>query len=758
MRRYRIGLMAVHSSIDYPHSLRMGVQNTIEEAGHTLVTIAEQIPYHTLTNAEANLRVACEIAERLELDTIIFPVGCTTAYLQGDNDKALELLQTMDPARTLVLEREIPGYRCIGKDNAPGMHECMRHLLDKRGFTKIAFVSGPANSKGAQEREAIYFEEMRAHGIEPNPSLFARGFFSGDCADVVEKLLDENPDLEAIACACDLIAYTTYSVLHRRGLNPGKDIAVTGFDDNPRSAHMDPPLSTVHMTSYDFGCMAAREALRMCEGLPQEERMLSSTFIARGSCGENVRNNVEYFRELLRQQPFPFDTFVGIMLDSTLSMAGPRITRDFRRQMESFLSTVRDAVIRHRTDPGDDDLLFSSQDLAALFGQAYRKYLSLEGFHTVAITLLEALLEESPQEDMMWVIEQISHLHLRVARLLSTAQQTDMINANKREWITFHTIDDALREDHNPVKAYELILGEFQRMGVHEADLFLLPDPVEFVSGGVFALSDKLRHIGGIEHGAVEVNYDVTPIVFQEVLSCVLHKYGDATECVVGGVMAGNELMGIACVDNDILSDHDQLMAFLNLGSAFKHLQMIASERETNEILNQNNLLLARQSERDEMTGLLNRRGFMNRVAHLASKSEGEEAAILFLDLDGLKTINDTYGHDTGDEAIKATAKILSACIPQGGVLSRLGGDEFVAYVTIEEADDIEQILAIVQIGMAEYNDTHDVPYQLSISSGASVFAVNEGTVSAIPELMNQADERLYEMKRKRKDSRRYQG
>ena len=107
MKRYRIGLLAAHSAIDYPRSIRLGVQNTVEEAGHTLVVLADLIPYHTLTNAEAYLRVAIEIAKRLDLDATIVPVGCLTANMSGDNAKALGFVQGLDRAHTLVLEREV---------------------------------------------------------------------------------------------------------------------------------------------------------------------------------------------------------------------------------------------------------------------------------------------------------------------------------------------------------------------------------------------------------------------------------------------------------------------------------------------------------------------------------------------------------------------------------------------------------------------------------------------------------------------------
>ena len=754
MNQYRIGLIAAHSHIDYPRSLRLGVQNTLEEAGHTLVSIADLIPYHTLENAEAYLRVACEIAARLDLDATIVPIGCMTANLSGDNAKAMELLQILDPARTLVLEREVDGFRCVTKDNGPGMHACMRHLIENCGFTKIAFVSGPEASRGAQEREAIYFEEMAAQGLDTPSRFFTRGDFGGDCADVISDLLDNNPDIVAIACACDLIAYTTYSVLHEHKLMVGVDVAVTGFDDNVRSAHMDPPLSTVHMTSYDYGCMAAREALRMCEGLPQEEREITSRFIPRNSCGESDQQRIDYFRELLRQKPFPADEFVSIMMDSTISRAGPSVMKDFRDRMNAFMQKVRVSYLHHLAQPDEDISLFSSQDLSILFQSGYSEYLSLEGFHTVAITLLEALLEESSHEDTSWVVEQISHLHLRIARLLSTTAQTKSLAMDKREWVTFHMVDDALREDKNPKKAYRLILQEFARLGVISADLYTLGEPVEFIGARGFGLSDVIQPLGSVTRGHIEVLSDDKPIVLQELLEHALAPYGPTTMCTVGGVMAGNELLGVAVLKDDALDSHGQLMVLLNLGFALKHLTMIANERDLNELLSRSNLQLAQQSQHDEMTGLLNRRGIKLMLDQAYRTYRGKPATVMYLDLDGLKSINDIQGHDVGDDAICETARILSECMPPEALLARLGGDEFGAFIPFDVVRALNIAERIVE-AMDAFNATGESDYLLSISMGWATSVIDDGIASRMPDLLIQADERLYEMKRHRKQARR---
>ena len=756
MKQYRIGLMVGNKTIDYPHSVRMGVQNTLEDAHHLLVPIADLVPYHTRFNAEAYFRVAFEIASRLELDALIVPAGVITGYLSGNDEMMRHFLSTMAPSKTLVLERDIPGYRCITKDNAPGMHECMKHLIETCGFKEIAFISGPEASQGARERESVYFEEMEAHGLPVRPELFARGLFSGDCQDVVEKILDENPHLEAIACACDFIAYTVYHVLRDRKLAVGSDIAVTGFDDHAKSAHVDPPLSTVHMTGYDLGCMAAREAIRLCEGQKQQEKVISSRFVIRNSCGEEEQMGVSYFKELLHQKPFPIDQIVDVLMDATMSMADKQTVADFREQMKGFLFKIQQSYLSYCKDRNPDIKLFSSQDLNTLFAQDYREHLSLEGFHDIAIKLLDALSEEMPKEDANWIIVQVSYLHLRIARLLSNVQQDDLLAMNKREWNTFHMADDALREDHRPKEAYKAILEEFDKLGARYAELFLFPDSETFIGAKSFALVDQVIPIGYMHEGKVVMAKGRREVNLKDVLSLSLQHAGGMRNCTVGGVMAGNELMGVAVLDSGSLDDNGQLMAFLNVGFALKHMQMISFERETNELLHKSNVQLTRQSMQDEMTGLLNRRGFMDATERALSSSTGSRASIVYLDLDGLKRINDTYGHDTGDDAIRMTARLLEESLPKNGILGRLGGDEFIAYLPVLQDTELDDFCNCVQNAAKHYNEEHDKPYTISISYGGVCFDVAEGIHSRTTELMIEADERLYQMKRERKGSRRF--
>src|ERR1019366_927678 len=89
----------------------------------------------------------------------------------------------------------------------------------------------------------------------------------------------------------------------------------------------------------------------------------------------------------------------------------------------------------------------------------------------------------------------------------------------------------------------------------------------------------------------------------------------------------------------------------------------------------------------DRLTGLLNRAAIFDYLTHDVTerRQSGEIVAVLFIDLDGLKPINDTYGHDVGDQAIVATAEALQETIGTYGMVGRLGGDEFLVVLSGEE-------------------------------------------------------------------------
>lgn len=156
---------------------------------------------------------------------------------------------------------------------------------------------------------------------------------------------------------------------------------------------------------------------------------------------------------------------------------------------------------------------------------------------------------------------------------------------------------------------------------------------------------------------------------------------------------------------------------------------------------------------KDELTGLYNRRGFLalaERQLKLARRC-GRTLLLFFIDVDGLKEINDVFGHGEGDAALKCTAEALETTFRDSDVIARFGGDEF-AVLAIEASDHSE---AAIRERLTEYLNSarpQGSDPKFSVSLGAARF--NPWNSTSIRELIAEADQVMYEQKRRRSAER----
>ncbi|MCW2777375.1 MAG: putative Diguanylate kinase, partial [Frankiales bacterium] len=151
---------------------------------------------------------------------------------------------------------------------------------------------------------------------------------------------------------------------------------------------------------------------------------------------------------------------------------------------------------------------------------------------------------------------------------------------------------------------------------------------------------------------------------------------------------------------------------------------------------------LERVALRDDLTGLYNRRGwFLLADAELERAArQGQVRVLLFVDLDGLKQVNDVLGHREGDRAIAAAARVLSAASRSGDVVGRLGGDEFVLLLGDDGAADVARTRVLAAV--AEHNASSTAPWELRLSLGAEVWFPQARTT--LDELVRRADATMY--------------
>jgi diguanylate cyclase len=159
---------------------------------------------------------------------------------------------------------------------------------------------------------------------------------------------------------------------------------------------------------------------------------------------------------------------------------------------------------------------------------------------------------------------------------------------------------------------------------------------------------------------------------------------------------------------------------------------------------------LAKLATCDALTGLPNRRLFMDRLSHMMAAPDRRHLACLYLDLDGFKAVNDRHGHKVGDQLLNKVARAILSCIRASDMLARMGGDEFTVILDVPSCPDDAKVVAdriIKAIGRITSVDGH--PVAVSVSIGISFVPAGDSERPVLPEeLLKIADEAMYVAKR----------
>jgi diguanylate cyclase (GGDEF)-like protein len=213
--------------------------------------------------------------------------------------------------------------------------------------------------------------------------------------------------------------------------------------------------------------------------------------------------------------------------------------------------------------------------------------------------------------------------------------------------------------------------------------------------------------------------------------------------------------MAVATITGLLLNvaTHERVRAQEELQSANDVLEQRVKDRT--EELEQARVALERHASElrqasvtDELTGLLNRRGFMliaDQAIRTAARNR-QKLVLFFVDLDGMKTINDELGHTMGDRALAETASLLRRVFRRSDVVARLGGDEFVVLAIDATVESGPTLAAKMREALLEYNSSSP-QFRLSMSVGTSVF--DPAAPSTLERLLSEADAHMYKEKQR---------
>lgn len=156
----------------------------------------------------------------------------------------------------------------------------------------------------------------------------------------------------------------------------------------------------------------------------------------------------------------------------------------------------------------------------------------------------------------------------------------------------------------------------------------------------------------------------------------------------------------------------------------------------------------------DPLCGIYNRNGFIRLADKMFKQciAEHDTLMISFIDMDGLKYINDNYGHDEGDFALRRLASVLNDCCSDTQICARFGGDEFIVIGTGASPSDVERFEVMFNKRIAEANAIISKPYELDASIGTFVTEVTENMKMFA--LISKADQMMYDQKKRKRTSR----
>jgi diguanylate cyclase (GGDEF)-like protein len=235
-----------------------------------------------------------------------------------------------------------------------------------------------------------------------------------------------------------------------------------------------------------------------------------------------------------------------------------------------------------------------------------------------------------------------------------------------------------------------------------------------------------------------------------------------ATGLVLAGLFISRKI-SFDAINNLIKEINNRREAEENIKKANEELESRVEER-TGELSNAVNILnesLAEQKKleeklyntsiTDELTGILNRRGFFTLTEHRLKLAKRQKIGLLLLyaDLDNLKGINDTYGHEEGDKLLNDASNILKSTFREADIVARIGGDEFVVFPVGTTNDHIEIISSRLKKNIDAFNSKSTKSYKLSLSIGISAY--DPLALQTIDRLLSEADKLMYEQKMRKK-------
>lgn len=753
-KRLTIGFIIHRLDNDYAKLLLKGALYAAEELNANLAvfpgrSLDSQLDNIKYTAYEYQNNVIYSYASKDSLDALVISAGTVGSFVSDGTMK--EFIDSFDGLPVVTTENKIGEYPCV-RMSGSGIKDIINHLIKHHGKRNIAFVSGPKSNADAEERLNYYKEALEENCIAFDPSLVAYGKFSEYCSDLVGELLDENKGrIDAVCFANDMMCKGGYKAIEERGLVIGKDIAVTGYDDSEVASGLKPMLTTVRADASLVGYNAVYEAVKLVTDGVCSDLDLNSYPIYRQSCGCEIlpESSHDISSAEIKIGIIASKIIDEYIYNSTLGQKMSSIVKNIRQYITTLLNY---AVSKEETYEAEDECKRIIEELTDIQTFDYVHADTLVSILNAAKDYAVSL-SGGNKDKIIKIQEIINYALSETADRVLNKHYAQVDDLTFTHFLINNITKDMTIHGSNEEKCYFSIVNNLYRIHMASSYIYTYANPIVHTAAMKWTLPESIylkSYHNGDKLAAITGEAQIMP--------CSQYFYNFFTPdrrrtAVISPLFLNEEQYGI--IVSELEFDYFPYIYSIipQICAAIKLTKLVGQLERSLDAEQYRNSLLNRISMSDELTGIYNRRGFYEFANNLlkAPENEGKRAALIFGDLDNLKKINDTFGHDEGDYAIKTAASFMKSCFRQTDVVARIGGDEFAAFAVCEDRNIIASIPRRIKNMAALNNIRSTKPYNVTISVG--LFELICSSDKDVQSYMDKADTALYADKKNKNQS-----
>lgn len=648
-----------------------------------------------------------------------------------------QFLQRFDCPK-VSLGLPVPNISNVSVNDAAGMIDLMRHLIgqkrgsDNRPVERFAFIQGFDNDPYSMQREQIFRSELAQAGLSADERLIINGEYDAfeTYRAVTDLLTKFGHDIDVIVAANDCMALGAARAAAVCGFDIPQDLLISGFDDTSEASQFSPAITTVRQPLEQ---MAQASVTLLLEQIAAQEQShkppcrvleVNSELVIRGST-RAVRTEGQSQTKFHRQQIHAQISQALSGLSQPVEISLVAITDALYGTLvgeEPGLGALVDKTFLRQIRPGHQHWWLN---LCFQIEACSRRVYTQDSPRLTSILACLTLIKERSwaiSMDQQFQLRRDQSAHATMQLQMSSSTRLTHITATTRNWLTQIT----------PRRFFLVI---FDNPGDQ------LPPRARLVH----------THMGRRQLPSVDADFDTT---------CILpNTYAKELEdglLLLYPVFAGDMYFGYLLLDPEGIELAEMSSVASSIGNAMRNRYMIMQLQKQAVNLQDANMELEQLANFDALTGLPNRFNFHKRLEQTFTNScsTGRDLCVMYVDLDGFKTINDTNGHKAGDQVLVNVAQRLQKTVASqfdvDGFVARLGGDEFTLILENFESETsvamladriIEQIAQPIAVSQQRVAISASIGYVLlshnSIKSGAT----------NIEALLHRADSAMYRAK-----------